>query len=151
MTDLLTDPTPAPTPADLIRDSVALMRRHWRVRGDFTIGWRTTVLFGVCPVAAISVVAGDVFVRGVPLGRLPIVREAVAWLVTFHRLPRSRREIEAGTDDPNLAYVRVAEWADSFPEDQDEALYALMEAAADAWLPSPYPVGATANRNRSRS
>ncbi|MEU4576019.1 hypothetical protein [Nonomuraea sp. NPDC023979] len=126
------------TPADVIRDAVALMRCHWRVRGDFVVGW-STIRFGVCPVAAFSVVAGDVFVRGAPLGQVPIVQETIAWLVDHHRLPRSRREAELGVDDPALAYLRVAEWADSFPEDQDDRLFRLMETAAKAWRPEPYP------------
>lgn len=138
------------TPADLIRDAVTLMRRHWRVRGDFVVG-RFTARFGVCPVAAVSVVAGDVFQGGVPVGRDPIVQAAIDWLVSYHQLPRSRPEIEAATDDPRLAYLRVAEWADSFPEDRDDELYALIEEAAAAWRPSPYHVGRTANRIRRRS
>ncbi|TMR90505.1 hypothetical protein [Nonomuraea basaltis] len=131
----------------LIRDSVDLMRRTWRVRGDFVIG-RLTTGHGFCPVGAMSAIAGDVFVRGRPLGRVPLVRETLAWLVEYHRPPRCRQERDKRRTIPRLAYMRVAEWADSFPESADDELYAAMEAAADAWLPSSYPVGATANRKR---
>ncbi|MEU7855136.1 hypothetical protein [Nonomuraea sp. NPDC049141] len=146
MTDLLTLAV-QPTPADLIRDAVELMRRTWRVRGDFLIG-RLTTGHGYCPVAAIGVIGGDVFIAGVPIGRDPLVREAIEWLVTYHRLPRSKPEIKAGRDDRRLAYMRVAEWADSFPESADDELYALIEEAAAAWRPAPYQVGGTANRKR---
>jgi hypothetical protein len=149
MTDLLT-PTAELTPADLIRDSVELMRRTWRVRGDFVIG-RLTTGHGYCPVGAMSAVAGDWFVRGRPVGRAPLVHKTMAWLVTFHRLPRCRREREKRRTVPRLYAERVAEWADSFPEAADDELYAAMEAAADAWLPSPYSVGGPANSNRRRS
>ncbi|MFF0328814.1 hypothetical protein ACFYTU_49400 [Nonomuraea angiospora] len=143
MTDLLTGPASAPTPAALIRDAIDLMRCTWRVRGDFFIG-RLATGYGYCPVAAIGVIAGDVVRAGVPVGRVPVVRDTLAWLVTYFELPRSRPEIEAGADDSRMAYLRVAEWADSFPEDQDHELYAALEAAAEAWRPSP-SVGATAN------
>ncbi|MEV0236818.1 hypothetical protein [Nonomuraea sp. NPDC050786] len=149
MTDLLTD-EPEPTPADLIRDSVAVMRRTWRVRGDFVIG-TLTAGYGFCPVAAIGALAGDVFIAGVPVGRAPLVRDTLAWLVTYFELPRSKPELEAGADDSRMAYLRVAEWADSFPESADDELYAALESAADAWQPTPIYVGGPANDTRRRS
>ncbi|MEV1003349.1 hypothetical protein [Nonomuraea sp. NPDC050202] len=148
MTDLLTDPGPAPTPADLIRDAVDLMRRTWRVRGDFVIG-RLTAGYGFCPVGAIGALAGDAFVAGVPQGEVPVVQDTLSWLVTHYRLPPSRPEVEAGRDDPRMAYLRVAAWADSFPEAADEDLYAALETAADAWRPDL--VGGTANTHGERT
>ncbi|WP_188194857.1 hypothetical protein [Nonomuraea sp. SYSU D8015] len=146
MTDLLT-PAARPTPVDLIRDSVELMRSTWRVRGDFVIG-RLTTGHGFCPVGAMSAVAGDVFVGGVPRVRVPLVQETLAWLVRYHRLPRCRQERAKRRTLPRLAYLRVAEWADSFPESADDELYAALEAAADAWRLNPYSVGGTANKTR---
>ncbi|TYB71139.1 hypothetical protein FXF51_01515 [Nonomuraea sp. PA05] len=146
MTDLLTD-APELTPADLIRDAIELMRTTWRVRGDFVIG-RLTTSYGFCPMGAISAIAGDVFVSGRPTVRVPLVRHTAAWLVSFHRLPRCREEREKNRSIPRLAYMRVAEWTDTFTEAQDDDLYAALEAAATAWQPSTTKVGATANRKR---
>ncbi|SEU46805.1 DUF6197 family protein [Nonomuraea wenchangensis] len=145
MTDLLAD-APELTPADLIRDAIDLMRATWRVRGDFVIG-RLTTGHGFCPVGAMSAIAGDVFVRGVPQRRVQVVRDTLSWLVTFHRLPRSKPEVAAGADDSRMAYARVAEWADSFPESADDELYAALDAAAAAWRPRSTLTSTTNRRN----
>ncbi|MGR6921249.1 DUF6197 family protein [[Actinomadura] parvosata] len=155
MTDLLAD-APEPSPAELIRDAIDLMRSTWRVRGDYIIGsmlkerYRVREAgYGFCPVGAIAALAGDSFVGGRPLFRPPLARQTLMWIATHHRLPRCREERKKNRTNPRLAYARVAEWADSFTEAQDEELYAALEAAATAWPPQA-SVGGTANENRRR-